>query len=102
MTTREKNLILYFLEATKLDKKNFMLEEKIIKTLSKLIDLLPKEHRKEGIRLESDLLEHLMNIKFDYLGYGANAQTILEESNLEWTPSIAEEIRKEVRKEEVA
>ena len=77
MTLREKKMILFFLEEAKLDQKNAFFEEAIFKKISNLSTELPEELKKELFEIESDLIEHLFNIKFSYLSYGADAGSCL-------------------------
>lgn len=102
MTNRDKNLVKCFLTLSGLAKETTDKEEKAIQILGDLIDSLPAEKRKEGIRLQSDLVDLFDLIKWNYMGYGANVNEVLEEYDLDWTPAVAEEINREVRKENVA
>lgn len=99
MTNREKNLVRNFLSLTGLDKETTVKEDKAIIKLGELIDLLPKEHKKEGIRLQSDLLEIFDLIKWVYMDYGEKLSQVVEEYDLDWTPKVAEEITREANEE---
>lgn len=100
MTLEQKNLILGFLAISGLDKENEKEQERLSYLVSEIIDLLPKEHRKKEIFLQSDLLDFIAKIKFDYLGFGANLYETTEEKNLDWTPEVAEKIKDEAREVE--
>lgn len=99
MTNREKNLVRNFLSLTGLDKETTVKEDKAIIKLGELIDLLPKEYKKEGIRLQSDLLEIFDLIKWVYMDYGEKLSQVVEEYDLDWTPKVAEEITREANEE---
>ena len=54
-----------------------------------------KSPKKEGIRLQSDLLEIFDLIKWVYMDYGEKLSQVVEEYDLDWTPKVAEEITRE-------
>lgn len=97
MTLEQRNLLIGFLAISGLDRENVKEENRVLELVSEIIDLLPKENRKKGIILQSDLLDYIANIKWSYLGYGANLYEVIEEWNLDWTPSVAREITKKAR-----
>lgn len=98
MTLEQRNLLLGFLAISGLDKENVKEQERLFNLVSEIIDLLPKEHRKKGIILQSDLIDYIAKVKWDYVGYGANLYETTEEWNLDWTPKVAKEITEQVRK----
>lgn len=100
MTLEQRNLLLNFLSLSGLDRENKKAQENIFKLISEIIDLLPKEHRKKGIILQSDLVEFIASTKWSYIGYGANLYEAIEEYNLDWTPSVAREITEKARETE--
>lgn len=99
MTNREKNLVRNFLSLTGLDKETTVKEDEAIRKLGELIDLLPKDYQKDGVRLQSDLLEIFDLIKWVYMDYGAKLSQVVEEYDLDLTPKVAEEITREARRE---
>lgn len=102
MTNRDKNLIQGFLKLSGLAKETTEREEKVFRVLSNLLESLPENKRKEGIILQSDLDDLIELIKWNYMGYGANLNEVLEDYNLDWTPAVADEISLEAKKENVA
>ena len=100
MTLEQRNLLLGFLEISELNKESKEEQEKLYNLVSEIIDLLPKEHRKKGAKLEIALDEFITKTKWDYVGYGANLYKTIEDWNLNWTPKVAEKIKDEAREVE--
>ena len=99
MTLEQKNFLLGFLSISGVNREVKDFEMDVRKQVSEIINLLPSEDIKKGIKLESDLLKLLELVKWSYFDYGASANETLEDWNLEWTPeepeiSFNEEIKK--------
>lgn len=90
MTLEQKNFILGFLAISGINKEVVNFEEKIRNDFSKIIDLLPKEERKKGLKFENDLIDFIEILKWNYFNYGVSANETLEEWQLTWTPDFIE------------
>ena len=91
MTIREKNLLCFFLGVSKADNGCTKQYEKVLGNLSKLADKLGI---KNGTPENKDFkeLELFEMTKDVYFSFGVNANEVIEEYDLDWTPKVMEEI----------
>lgn len=98
MSTREKNLLLYFLGVSKADNGCTKQYEKVLTELTKLSYKLGIKdgtpENKEFMALENEIISLFDMTKNIYFDFGANANEVLEEYDLDWTLEKTEEIRK--------
>ena len=95
MTNRDLNLIQGFLKLSGLAKETAEKEENAINVLDSLINSLPDERKKEGRKLQSDLDDLFELIKWNYMGYGANINEVLESYDLDWTPNKHQQLERQ-------
>lgn len=86
MTLEQKNLIIGFIEISEINKDLRGFEMIVRGQVSEIIDLLPKENIKKGLKLEGNLLKLLELIKWNYFEYGASTEETLDSWRLNWTP----------------
>ena len=96
MSTREKKLLMYFLGVSKADNGCTKQWEKV---LTELTNLAYKLGIKDGtpenrdfMALEDEIIKLFQMTKETYFDFGENANEVIEEYDLDWTPE--KEIRK--------
>ena len=94
MTLEQKNLLMYFIEDNKLDKEVDTLQRSILHQISELSKKLPTN---DVLDLETDFLDFVELLKHHYFGYGAKAQEILDDFNLEYQPEILKKADSKVK-----
>ncbi len=96
MSTREKNLLMYFLGVSKADNGCTKQYEKVLTELTKLAYKLGVKdgtpQNREFMALENEIVELFQMTKDTYFNFGENANDVIEEYDLDWTPE--KEIRK--------
>ena len=96
MSTREKNLLMYFLAVSKSDNGCTKQYEKVLTELTKLAYKLGIKdgtpENREFMALENEIIELFQMTKETYFNFGGNANEVIEEYDLDWTPE--KEIRK--------
>lgn len=96
MTIREKNLLCFFLGVSKADNGCTKQYEKVLGNLSKLADKLGIKNgtpeNKDFKELESEIIDLFEMTKDVYFSFGVNANEVIEEYDLDWTPKVMEEI----------
>lgn len=102
MSTKEKNLLMYFLEVSKTDNGCTKKWEDVVRRLSRLADKLGVKigtpENREFIELESDIVDLFKMTRDTYFDFGATANEVIETYDLEWTPVKLEEIKAEIDK----
>lgn len=87
MSTREKNLLLMFLELSKSDNGCTKKWEEVTKKLAKLADKLGVQEgtpqNRDFMELENDINQLFQMTKETYFNFGETAKEIIEEYNLE-------------------
>ena len=101
MSTKEKNLLMYFLEASKTDN-GCTKKWEDVRRLSRLADKLGVKlgtpENREFIELESDIVDLFKMTRDTYFDFGATANEVIETYDLDWTPEKLEEIKAEINK----
>ena len=99
MSTREKNLLMYFLRESRTDKGCTAKYEKILSIITELMNDLEvkadSSSNKKFLELESEITELFQETKDTYFDFGANANEVIENCDLDWTPIKAEELSSE-------
>lgn len=87
MSTREKNLLMYFLGVSKSDNGCTKQYEKVLTELTKLAYRLGIKdgtpQNREFMALENEIVELFQMTKDTYFNFGENAKEVVEEYNLE-------------------
>lgn len=96
MSTREKNLLMYFLGVSKADNGCTKQWEKVLTELTKLAYKLGIKdgtpENRDFMALEEEIIKLFQMTKETYFDFGENANEVIEEYDLDWTPE--KEIRK--------
>lgn len=95
MTLEQKNLLMYFIEDSKLDKEVDTLHRSILHQISVLSKKLPTD---EVLNLETDFSKLVELLRHHYFEYGAKAQSILDDYDLEFQPEIIREKNTDIKK----
>ena len=96
MSTREKNLLMYFLGVSKADNGCTKQWEKVLRELTNrayklgIKDGTPEN--RDFMALEDEIIKLFQMTKETYFDFGENANEVIEEYDLDWTPE--KEIRK--------
>lgn len=87
MSTREKNLLMYFLGVSKADNGCTRQYEKVLTELTKLAYKLGVKdgtpQNREFMALENEIVELFQMTKDTYFNFGESAKEVVEEYNLE-------------------
>lgn len=98
MSTREKNLLMYFLGVSKADNGCTKQWEKVLTELTKLAYKLGIKdgtpENRDFMALEEEIIKLFQMTKETYFDFGENANEVIEEYDLDWTPEKTEEIKK--------
>lgn len=94
MTLEQKNLLMYFIEDSKLDKEVDTLQRSILHQISELSKKLPTN---EVLDLETDFLDLVALLKHHYFEYGAKAQQVLDDFDLEYQPEILKQTDNKIK-----
>lgn len=96
MTNREKNLLCFFLGVSKTDNGCTKQYEKVLENLTKLAYKLGVKdgtaENREFMALENEIIDLFEMTKNMYFDFGLNANEVIEEYDLDWTPKVMEEI----------
>ena len=96
MSTREKNLLMYFLGVSKADNGCTKQWEKVLRELTNLAYKLGIKdgtpENRDFMALEDEIIKLFQMTKETYFDFGENANEVIEEYDLDWTPE--KEIRK--------
>ena len=99
MSTREKNLLMYFLRESRTDKGCTAKYEKVLSIIAELMNDLEAKadssSNKKILELESEITELFQVTKDTYFDFGANANEVIENRDLDWTPIKVEELSSE-------
>ncbi len=99
MSTREKNLLMYFLRESRTDKGCTAKYEKILSIIAELMCELEikadSEENRKFLELEDNVTKLFQETKDTYFDFGANANEVIENCDLDWTPIKVEELSSE-------
>ena len=98
MSTREKNLLIYFLGLSRTDNGCTKKYDEVIRKVTQLAHKLGiksgTKQMKYFMELEDEIVDLFDMTKNAYFDFGKNANEVIEEYDLDWTPEKTEEIRK--------
>lgn len=99
MTTREKNLLIFFLELTSTDDGCTKKWDEVTHKLSKLAYKLGIKdgtpENRDFMELEKDITDLFQMTKERYFNFGEKANEVIEEYDLDWTPLVAKKLEEE-------
>lgn len=98
MSTKEKNLLMYFLGVSKADNGCTKQYERVLKNITALAYKLGIKdgtpQNRDFMALEEEVIKLFQMTKDVYFTFGENAKEVIEDYDLDWTPNTMEENEK--------